>query len=56
MEEDQRAEVPVFVLLYQSPPSLRPPAHHCVDTGQAGQGQEHLHLPEIIKLQPGICV
>ena len=33
LEEDQRAEITVFVLLYQSPPPSSP---HCVDTGQAG--------------------
>ena len=43
MEEDHVTEVPVLVLLYQSPAGLPP---SCQEAGQAGQGQQRLHLSE----------
>ena len=43
VEEDHVTEVPVLVLLYQSPAGLPP---SCQEAGQAGQGQQRLHLSE----------
>ena len=53
VEEDHVTEVPVLVLLYQGPAGLPP---SCQEAGQAGQGQQRLHLPETERSHEQILV